>query len=434
MSKRFNKLREEADSRDRKSNPVQDKLLPTHSSHADDETPDEPLKKQEIKDSKKSPGEKLLPTQESDAAAQVPEDEKQAAGAAKQKAKPQLDGQKVADGAAKDGVQKKVVKAESKEEEELEEEDEEKKDLDEEEEEDKDLDLDESDDEDKDDLDEEEEEEKDLDESDDEDEDDDLELDEESDEEEEEAKKKEIEEHISSLLKGQNLSEDFRSKATTLFEVAVNERVGTIKTRLQEKAKTLVEKKLRKEVEKIVDHVDNYLDYAIQEWISENEVAIDTGLKIEVTESLVSGFRSLLEESGVEVPEDEEDVANKQFEKNAELEDELDKQIEANIALKKENAELKKENILREASEDLADTEKERLRELVSSFSFDNEKSFSEKVETIREHYLKKPVQRGKTSNEILLEQGGIEDQDGKVVKNPLESYVAALSRSSKNK
>jgi hypothetical protein len=367
------------------------------------------------KNEEKSPADKLLPTHKSDAAGELPDDEKKAEKAAKKKADAELDGQKVADGAAKDGVQKKVVHAEAKEDEMEMEEEEEEKDLEESEMED-------------------EEEEKELEESEMEDEEE-MEMDdEEESEEEKEEEKKKMEERISSLFSGQNLSEDFQSKAATLFEVAVNERVSKIKEGLKEKAKSLAEKTVKKEVSKIVDHVDEYLDYIVQEWITENEVAIETGLRTEVTESIVSGFKTLLGEAGVEVPEEEEDDMNKEYEEKKKLEMELDKEVEKNIELKKENIELKKEFILRDASEDLAETEKERLRELVSNFSYDDHESFTEKVETIREHYLKKTSSSDKDSNETLLEEGGLEEIEEKRGKTSVDMYAEALSRTSKNK
>lgn len=409
MAKKFNTIREEAEAKNRKSHSEQEKLLPTHDSHADDETPDEMKKKNE----EKSPADKLLPTHKSDAAGELPDDEKKAEKSAKKKADAELDGQKVADGAAKDGVQKKVVHAEAKEDEMEMEEEEEEKDLEESEMEDED--------------------EEELEESEMEDEDE-MELEEEEDEEEKEKEKKKMEERISSLFSGQNLSEDFQSKAATLFEVAVSERVSKIKEGLKEKAKSLAEKTVKKEVSKIVDHVDEYLDYIVQEWITENEVAIETGLRTEVTESIVSGFKDLLGEAGVEVPEEEEDDMHKEYEEKKKLEMELDKEVEKNIKLKKENIELRKEFVLRDASEDLAETEKERLRELVSNFSYDDHESFTEKVETIREHYLKKTSSSGKDSNETLLEEGGLEEIEEKRGKTSVDLYAEALSRTSKNK
>jgi hypothetical protein len=433
MAKSFLTLREEAKSQDQASISQHKKHLPTKSSDAASEQPDSNSKLKQESDPK-SKDDALLPTHDSDASAQVPEDEKQAASAAKQKADPELDGPKIADGAKKDGIQK-AVKEEAEEDLEEEEDDMEealasfkdpvdgqglpaekshpvdKQELGEEEEED----LDEEEEEDL----EESEEEEDLDEEEEED------LDEEEEEEE-------MKEHIAALTSGLQLSEEYQAKAATLFETAIKTHKKKVTKTLKKQFESKVTGRVKKEVEKIVDHVDRYLDYVVENWITENEVAIETGLRVEVAESLIEGFKRLCEESDVEVPEDEKDVVEKAEQEKKELSDELDKEVEENIKLRKELNALKREAAVKEATEDLADSQIEKFNELIEHVQYESAESFENTIGVIKEHYFNKKSSSKKDPSDLLVESGGVAKPEQKGTNSAMDAYAEALSKTSK--
>ena len=191
--------------------------------------------------------------------------------------------------------------------------------------------------------------------------------------EEEETVEYSLEDDINALVEGEDLSEEFKEKAATIFEAAINSKVAGIKEELT----ASYEEKLVEEVasikEELKDRVDSYLEYVADEWIAENQLAVESGLKEEMTESFISGMKSLFEEHYVTIPEDKYDVIESMVDKLDEMEGKLNEQIEKNVALNKRLAESVSDVVFAEVTEGLAQTQKDKLAGLVDNVEFESE-------------------------------------------------------------
>ena len=239
-----------------------------------------------------------------------------------------------------------------------------------------------------------------------------------------------IEADINALVEGEDLSEDFKAKATTIFEAAINSKVQEI----SEQITAQYEEKLVEEVasikEELKDRVDSYLEYVADEWLQENELAVQSGLKEEMTESFISGMKSLFEEHYVTIPEEKYDVIESMVDKLDEMEGKLNEQIEKNIALNKRLAESVSDVVFAEVTEGLAQTQKDKLANLVDNVEFESENAYREKLETLKESYFPtKVAQRNTTEN--LTEEAGSPVET--TTHSPsMEAYLKTLSRVSK--
>ena len=197
-----------------------------------------------------------------------------------------------------------------------------------------------------------------------------------------------VEADVQALLEGEELSEEFQKKATTIFEAAIKSKVATIKEDLQEAyAQALVEE--LDEIKKgLTERVDSYLEYVCDEWFQENALQVEAGLKTEMTESFLDGMKNLFEEHYVQIPEDKYDVLESMVEKLDDMESKLNEQIEKNITLNKRLAESVADGILDEVSEGLASTQKEKLASLAESVEFESENNYREKLETLKQSYF----------------------------------------------
>jgi hypothetical protein len=259
--------------------------------------------------------------------------------------------------------------------------------------------------------------------------------DEEEDDEEEENGKKmkkeeyDIEEDVNALLSGEGLSEEFESKARTIFESALRSKVSEIKESLEMQ----YEEKLIEEVaeikEALQDRVDAYLEYVSEEWMSENQLAVEHGLKSEITESFLSGMKGLFEEHYVTIPEDKYDVLESMVEKLDEMETKLNEQIEKNISLNSRLAESVADGILDQVSEGLAVTQKEKLASLAESVEFESDQEYREKLETLRESYFPSKGYSPKAKTETLSE--GV-DHSPESISGTMANYLRTLSSFSK--
>ncbi len=197
-----------------------------------------------------------------------------------------------------------------------------------------------------------------------------------------------IEEDVNALVEGEDLSEEFKEKAKTILEAAVKGKVVQIKEVLQSE----YDSKLMEEVESIKtalnERVDSYLEYVADEWFTENQLAVQGGLKEELTESFMTGLKSLFEEHYVTIPEEKYDVLQSMVEKLDDMETKLNEQIEKNVSLNKRLAESVADGILDQVSEGLADTQKEKLASLSESVEFESETEYREKLETLKESYF----------------------------------------------
>ena len=187
-----------------------------------------------------------------------------------------------------------------------------------------------------------------------------------------------------------DLSEEFKEKAATIFETAVKTRLAEKGKEIQAKADKEVEEKVSAVKEELVEKVDSYLNYVVEEWIKDNKLAIDKGIRSEIAEDFISGLKTLFKEHYIDVPEDKYDVLEAMTAEKDELEKKLNEEMEKNVELSKSNSTFSKEKIFSEASNGLADTETEKLKELAENIEFKDEKDFSKKLDTIKESYFPK--------------------------------------------
>ncbi len=226
-----------------------------------------------------------------------------------------------------------------------------------------------------------------------------------------------VEEDVNALLGGEELSEEFKEKAKTIFEAAINAKVAGIKEELETQYQEKLAEEIEAAKESLAERVDSYLEYVADEWFEENALAIENGLKTEMTESFLSGMKGLFEEHYVTIPEDKYDVLESMVEKLDDMETKLNEQIEKNISLNGRLSEATADGILDEVSEGLAVTQKEKLASLSESVEFESEAQYREKLETLKESYFSKATV---AKTETLSE--GVDSAEG------LESHSASMS------
>ena len=240
-----------------------------------------------------------------------------------------------------------------------------------------------------------------------------------------------VEEDLTALLEGEELSEEFQNKARTIFEAAIKTKISEVKSELQEQyEKTIVEEVASVKAE-LAERVDAYLEYVSDEWMSENKLAVEAGLKTEMTDSFLTGMKSLFEDHYVTIPEDKYDVLNSMVEKLDEMEGKLNEQINKNVALNKRLAESTSDVILADVSEGLAVTQKDKLATLAESVEFDGEDNYREKLVTLRNSYFPANPGAPKQQTENLSE-GAETGHQQPAVTGSMESYLKAISRSVK--
>ena len=240
-----------------------------------------------------------------------------------------------------------------------------------------------------------------------------------------------VEEDLTALLEGEELSEEFQNKARTIFEAAIKTKISEVKSELQEQyEKTIVEEVASVKAE-LAERVDAYLEYVSDEWMSENKLAVEAGLKTEMTDSFLTGMKSLFEDHYVTIPEEKYDVLNSMVEKLDEMEGKLNEQINKNVALNKRLAESTSDVILADVSEGLAVTQKDKLATLAESVEFDGEDNYREKLVTLRNSYFPANPGAPKQQTENLSE-GAETGHQQPAVTGSMESYLKAISRSVK--
>lgn len=193
---------------------------------------------------------------------------------------------------------------------------------------------------------------------------------------------------VDALMFGETLSEEFREKAATIFESAVVVRVKEEVARLEEEFEEKLAEQVDSITEGLVDKIDGYLDYVVEQWIEQNEIALESGIKADIMESFITGMKGLFEEHYIDVPEEKYDVLGEMEAKIDALEEKLDEQVERNIDLKKSLSEATRKEIVKTISEGLTDIETEKFLALAEELTYDSEDSFQTKVQTIRENYF----------------------------------------------
>ena len=235
-----------------------------------------------------------------------------------------------------------------------------------------------------------------------------------------------VSEHVEALMTGEgDLSEEFKRKAATVFEAAVKSKVRSEVERMEEDYKNELEENINTTKEDLTEKVDTYLNYVVEEWMKENELAIERGLKGEIAEDFISGLKQLFEDHYVDVPDEKYDVLEAQSEKISELEAKLNEAIESTVQLKKNNASLVKEQVVSEISSDLADTEIEKFKSLIEDVDYSDEESYREKLGTLKESYFPK---NAPVVNETIddVDTGTAQDVD---TSDSMSAYMAAIGR-----
>ena len=237
-----------------------------------------------------------------------------------------------------------------------------------------------------------------------------------------------MEDDVNALLGGEELSEEFKAKAKTIFEAAINSKVAEIRATIEEEHEAKLAEEVAEEKEALQERVDSYLEYVSDEWMEENQLAIEHGLKTELTESFLSGMRSLFEDNYVTIPDDKYDVLESMVEKLDDMETKLNEQIEKNIGLNKRLSESVADGILESVSDGLAATQKEKLASLVESVEFESETEYRNKLETLKESYFPGKTSTAKTET---LTEG--EDAAPVIATGTMAGYLKTLSAFKQN-
>ena len=240
-----------------------------------------------------------------------------------------------------------------------------------------------------------------------------------------------VQEDINALIAGEELSEEFQEKARTIFEAAINAKVAQIKEQLEAQNAEQFAEEVAAAKESLAERVDSYLEYVSDEWFEENSLAVESGLKTEMTESFLAGMKGLFEEHYVTIPEDKYDVLESMVEKLDDMETKLNEQIEKNISLNGRLAESVADSVLDQVSEGLASTQKEKLASLSESVEFESEEQYRGKLETLKESYFNSKKESSTARTETLSE--GVDNSGANAVSDSMAAYMRTLGSFSKN-
>jgi hypothetical protein len=240
-----------------------------------------------------------------------------------------------------------------------------------------------------------------------------------------------IEEDVNALLAGEDLSEEFQEKARTIFETAIKSKVAEIKESLQSSYEQALVEEIEVIKEGLIDRVDAYLEYVADEWVAENALAVEHGLKTEMTESFLQGMKGLFEDHYVSIPEDRYDVIENMVDKLDEMEGKLNEQIERNVALNRRLSESVADVIFADVVEGLALSQKDKLASLAENVEFDGEANYREKLVTLRESYFPSYTSAQRDNSETLSESTDYQSQQPQV-SGRMESYLQTLGRVAK--
>ena len=233
-----------------------------------------------------------------------------------------------------------------------------------------------------------------------------------------------VSDDVNALTSNEDLSEEFKNKAKTVFEAAIKSKLRSEIVRMEEeKSKSITEEVENIKVE-LTEKVDAYMNYVVEEWMKENEIALERGLKGEISEDFISGLKTLFEEHYIDVPDEKYDILGQQAEKIDELEKKLNEQIEKNASMKSNNSKLVRESVFSQACSDLTDTEAEKFKGLVEDVEFTDEDSFKEKLDTLKESYFPK----AKTVAESVDSETNTGSESYET--GAMAAYMDAISRS----
>ena len=233
-----------------------------------------------------------------------------------------------------------------------------------------------------------------------------------------------VQEHVEALMSGEgDLSDEFKKKAATVFESAVKSKVRDEVTRLQENYENEIVEGIKSNKSELTEKVDTYMNYVVEEWMKENELAVERGLKGEIAEDFIAGLKQLFEDHYVDIPDEKYDVLQAQSDKIAELEEKVNKTLDESIEYKKSNDDLTRNKVISEVSSDLADTEIEKFKGLTEDVDFGNEEDFRSKLDTLKESYFPRTIKET-TSDIDDVETGPAQDID---VTDSMAAYSKAI-------
>jgi hypothetical protein len=234
---------------------------------------------------------------------------------------------------------------------------------------------------------------------------------------------------VDALVGDSDLSEEFKQKAATIFEAAIKAKVKEESQRLQGEYETKLKEDTETHKAELVEKVDSYLNYVVEEWMQENKIAIERGIKGEIAEDFIGGLKKLFEDHYIDVPDEKYNVLEDQASKIEDLEKKLNEEIEKNVKLNKDNGELKKEEIIAKSSEDLTDVEAEKFNKLAEEVEYSNEEDFTSKVKTIKESYFGKKEEVKSSDIDDVAVGDGSEQVDPADLTNSMAAYTAAISK-----
>jgi hypothetical protein len=230
-------------------------------------------------------------------------------------------------------------------------------------------------------------------------------------------------EQLQNLFSGENLSEDFMGKASVVFEAALNERTEAIRQTVLSESAALVEQEVGNAVNELATRLDEYLSYAVDEWMKENKLAVESGIRTEISESFINGLKSLFETHYIEVPENKQDILEDLFSDNQELETSLNEQIQTNMRIKQELEQTAARGIFMEAVSDLTQVDAERLASLANSISYTSPQEFHNKLVVLKENYLKAAPVAAREPETLTEQKIAPRGND------PMAAYVNVLGR-----
>ena len=247
-------------------------------------------------------------------------------------------------------------------------------------------------------------------------------------EDEDKEKKKEIDvkEHVDALIAGEkDLTEEFKAKAATIFEAAIKSKVKEIAEEMETDYNNKLEQESAKAKSELTEKVDSYLAYVVEEWMKENEIALERGIKGEIAEDFINGLKKLFEDHYIDVPDEKYNVLEDQAGKIEKLEKDLNEQIEKNVELNKEVGTKVRDEIKAKVSEDLADTAKEKFAKLAEGIEYSNAKDYQKKLETVKESYFGKKVETKENLDDVAADGEGVNPDLSK----SMAAYSAAISK-----
>ena len=236
-----------------------------------------------------------------------------------------------------------------------------------------------------------------------------------------------MKEDVNALTDGEDLSEEFKAKAATIFESAVKAKLVEEIEKLEGEYETKVNEKVSEVKEEIVEKVDAYLNYVVSEWMKDNELAIEKGLRTEITEDFIGGLKSLFESHYINVPSEKYDVIEDQAAQIEKLKEEINQSIQKNVELNQKISEHAREDIIKDVSSDLAATEADKLNGLAENIEYKDADSFRKSVETLKNSYFPRAQASDTESNEVA------ENNAGSDLSESMAAYTAAISKSKKN-